>query len=77
MNTIITGTEQMNAHAINSPQRVISLKELLNIVSPTARVLIESVFVTIKGHMKLFQVVTKVNTESVARAGVAHGSAIL
>jgi hypothetical protein len=36
-----------------------------------------SVFVTIKGHMKLFQVVTKVNTDNVAIAGMAQGRAIL
>ena len=31
-NTIITGIEQIQEHAINSPQRVISLNEPLNIV---------------------------------------------
>ena len=67
----------MQEHAISSPQRVISLNVLLNIVSPTANVLTLSVFVTISGHIKLFQVVTNVNILKVAIAGRAHGSAIL
>ena len=67
----------MQAQAVNSPHMVISLKELLNTVKPTASVRIESVLVTISGHIKLFQAVTKVNTESVAIAGIAHGTAIL
>ena len=66
----------MQAQAINSPQRVISLKEDLKTVSPTVNVRIESVFVTINGHMKLFQVLTKVKIAKVAIAGVAHGIAI-
>ena len=57
--------------------KLISLKEDLKIVSPTARVRIESVFVTIRGHIKLFHVVTNVNTDSVARAGAAQGIATL
>ena len=77
INTVITGIEQMQEQAISSPQRVISLKELLNIVRPTARVLMLSVFVTIRGHIKLFQVVTNVNMLSVAIAGSAQGIAIL
>ena len=69
--------EQIVEQAISSPHKVISLKELLNTVSPTASVRIDSVFVTISGHIKLFQAETKVNTERVAIAGSAQGSAIL
>lgn len=67
----------MQEHAISSPHIVISLNELLKIVSPTVRVRILSVFVTIKGHIKLFHVVTKVKMLNVAMAGIAQGSAIL
>ena len=74
---MITGIEQIQAHAISSPQRVISLKEPLKIVSPTASVRIDSVLVTISGHIKLFQAVTKVKIANVAIAGVAQGKAIL
>ena len=63
-NKIITGIEQTQEQAISSPHSVISLKELLNIVKPKASVLIESVFVTIKGHIKLFQLVIKVNIDT-------------
>ena len=76
-NTKITGIEQIQAQAISSPHIVISLNEPLKIVKPTARVRLLSVLVTIKGHIKLFHVVTKVNIESVAMAGTAQGSAIL
>lgn len=67
----------MQAQAINSPHIVISLNELLKMVNPTAKVRMLSVFVTIKGHIKLFQVVTKVNMLRVAIAGIAQGRAIL
>ena len=67
----------MQAQAINSPHIVISLNEPLNIVNPTAKVLMLSVFVTIKGHIKLFHVVTNVNTARVASAGIAQGNATL
>ena len=67
----------MQAQAISSPHMVISLKDPLNMVSPTAKVRMLSVLVTIKGHMKLFQVVTNVKIDRVAIAGAAHGSAIL
>ena len=73
----MTGIEQIQEQAINSPQRVTSLKEPLNIVSPTASVRIESVFVTINGHIKLFQVITNVKIAKVATAGIAQGRAIL
>ena len=73
----MTGIVQMQEHAMSSPHRVISLKEPLNIVSPTASVLIESVFVTIKGHIKLFHAATNVKTAKVAIAGIAQGSATL
>ena len=68
---IITGMEQMQEQAISSPHMVISLNELLNTVNPTASVLIASVLVAIKGHIKLFQVVTKVKILRVAIAGSA------
>ena len=67
----------MQAQAINSPHIVISLNELLKIVNPTAKVRMLSVFVTIKGHIKLFQVVTNVKIASVATVGSANGNAIL
>ena len=66
-------TEQAN----KSPHRVISLKLPLNIASPTGNVLIDSEFVTISGHIKLFQLVTNVNIASVAITGSASGNAIL
>lgn len=67
----------MHEHAINSPHRVISLKELLNTVSPTAKVRMLSVLVTISGHIKLFHALTKVKIPNVATAGMAQGNAIL
>ena len=73
----MTGIEHMQEQAISSPQRVTSLNELLNIVKPTANVLIFSLFVTIKGHIKLFHVVTNVKILNVAIAGNAQGNAIL
>ena len=76
-NTIITGIEQMQEQAISSPHRVNSLNVPLNTLNPTASVRILSVFVTINGQTKLFQVVTKVNIDNVANAGAAQGSATL
>ena len=76
-NTMITGIEQIQEQAINSPQSVSSRREPLNILKPTANVLILSVLVTISGHIKLFQLVTNVNTARVAIAGIAHGKATL
>ena len=70
-NTTITGIEHTQAQAESSPHIVISLKELLKTAKPTVNVRIESVFVAIKGHKKLFQVVIKVKTASVATAGIA------
>ena len=67
----------MQEHAISSAQRVISLNDDLKTVNPTAKVRIESVLVTINGHIKLFHVVTKVNMLSVTIAGIAQGNAIL
>ena len=67
----------MHEQAMSSPQSVISLNEPLKMLSPTANVLILSVFVTIKGHMKLFHVVTNVKIANVAIAGMAQGRAIL
>ena len=76
-NTPITGIVQIAEHASKSPQRVISRKLPLNIASPTGNVRIDSVFVTISGHRKLFQVVTNVNIPRVAIAGRASGKIIL
>ena len=76
-NTAITGIVQITEQASRSPHSVISLKLPLKIASPTGRVRILSVFVTIKGHIKLFQVDTKVNIARVAIAGRASGIAIL
>lgn len=73
----MTGIEQMQEHAINSPHIVISLNEPLKIVSPTVKVRMLSVLVTISGHIKLFQVVTNVKMLKVAIAGMAQGKAIL
>ena len=67
----MVGIMQIQEHAISSPHKTISLKEPLNIAKPTANVRIESVFVTINGQMKLFQVVTKVKIAKVAIAGFA------
>ena len=67
----------MQEHAMSSPQRVISLKDDLKTVKPTASVRIESVLVTINGHIKLFQAVTKVKMDKVTIAGSAQGKAIL
>ena len=67
----------MTEHASKSPQRVISLKLPLNIASPTGKVLIDSEFVIINGHIKLFHDETNVNIASVATVGKAKGKAIL
>jgi hypothetical protein len=76
-NTPTTGIVQITEHASKSPHKISSLKLPLNIAKPTGKVLIDSVFVTINGHIKLFQVVTNVNIESVAIAGIDNGKAIL
>lgn len=68
---------QITEHANKSPHKVISLKLPLKIAKPTGNVLIDSLFVTINGHIKLFQLVTNVNIESVATTGIARGKAIL
>ena len=73
INTIMTGIEQMQEQAMSSPHSLISLKARLKTVRPTASVRILSVFVTIRGHIKLFQVVTNVNILRVAIAGMAQG----
>ena len=69
--------QHITEYAINCPHWVISLKLPLKFASPIGSVLIESELVMINGHMKLFQVVIKVKIESVTRAGIARGSAIL
>ena len=76
-NTPTTGIVQITEHANNSPQRVISLKLPLKIANPTGSVLIPSELVTIKGHIKLFQLETNVKIERVATTGNANGRAIL
>ena len=73
----MTGNVQITEQASRSPHRVISLKLPLNIANPTGKVLMLSVFVTIKGHIKLFQLETNVKIASVATAGIASGNAIL
>ena len=73
----MTGIEQIQEQAINSPHIVISLNEPLKIVSPTVKVRMLSVLVTISGHIKLFQVVTNVKIARVATVGRANGNAIL
>lgn len=45
--------------------------------SPTGKVRMLSEFVIINGHIKLFQVVTKVKIARVTTTGSASGSAIL
>ena len=76
-NTPTTGNVQITEQANKSPHKVISLKLPLNIAKPTGKVLMLSVLVTIKGHMKLFQQDTNVNIESVTTAGNAKGIATL
>ena len=73
----ITGIVHTTEQASNSPQRVISLKLPLNAAKATGNVLIESVFVTIKGHIKLFHVVTNVKIARVTHAGRASGRSTL
>ena len=67
----------MTEKAQRAPQSVISLKLPLKLASAKGNVLIESELVTIKGHIKLFQVVIKVKIANVIKAGSAKGSAIL
>ena len=62
----MTGIVQIVEHASKSPHIVISRKLPLNIASPTGSVRIDSVFVMISGHKKLFHVVMNVNIPSVA-----------
>ena len=75
--TPITGNAQMTEHANKSPHNVISLKLPLNIAKPTGKVLILSVLVTINGHIKLFQLDTKVKIDKVTMAGNTRGKATL
>lgn len=76
-NTPITGIVHITEQARSSPHKVISLKLPLYIASPTGKVRMLSEFVTIKGHIKLFQFVTNVKIASVATVGSASGNAIL
>ena len=69
--------QQITQYAVSSPHKVISLKLPLKFASPTGRVLIASEFVTIKGHIKLFQLEIKVNIASVEIVGKESGNAIL
>ena len=50
---------------------------VLKLAKPKGNVLIASELVTIKGHIKLFQVVINVKIASVTTAGIANGKAIL
>src|SRR5574344_317682 len=76
-NIKIVGIVQITAQASKSPQTVISLKLPLKTASPTGSVLIESEFVTIKGHIKLFQLEMNVKMDNVAIIGKARGIEIL
>ena len=76
-NTKIAGIVVITAHAISCPHSIVSLKLPLKDASATGKVLMLSEFVTIKGHMKPFQVVINVNIARVAIAGSANGNAIL
>ena len=73
----MVGIVQIRAHANKSPQAVISLKLPLKMASPTGKVLIDSEFVTINGHIKLFQLEMKVKIDNVAIVGRESGMAIL
>ena len=73
----ITGIVHITEHANKSPHIVISLKLPLKIASPTGSVRMLSEFVMIKGHIKLFQVVTNVKIVRVTTAGNASGKPIL
>ena len=75
--TIIVGMVQITAQASKSPQFVISLKLPLKMASPTGKVRMLSEFVTINGHMKLFQLDINVKIDNVAIVGSAIGKAIL
>ena len=76
-NTPITGKVQITEHASKSPQSVISLKLPLKIANPTGRVRMLSVFVTINGHIKLFQLDTNVKIAKVEITGIASGKITL
>ena len=76
-NNKITGIQQITEYDISLPHSVISLKLPLKLAKPMGKVLIESELVIIKGHIKLFQVVIKVNIPSVIIAGIARSNAIL
>lgn len=76
-NINITGADSTIEPAHKSPHRTISLKLLLNWDSAMGSVVISGEFVTINGHIKLFQVVIKVNNPNVTTALTDIGSAIL
>ena len=73
----ITGKDKITEQAVKSPHIIVSRKELLNCDSATGSVVISGEFVTIKGHIKLFQVVINVNNPRVITAGRDRGNAIL
>ena len=73
----MTGIVHITEQAKSSHHCVISRKLPLYIASPTGKVRIPSEFVTIKGHIKLFQVLTNVKIAKVATVGRASGKAIL
>ena len=74
---IITGKDKITEQAVKSPHIIVSLKELLNCESATGSVVMSTEFVTIKGHIKLFQAVINVNSPRVITAGSDKGNAIL
>lgn len=76
-NIKMVGIVQMTAQASKSPQLIISLKLPLKMASPRGKVRIESEFVTINGHMKLFQLDINVKIDKVAIVGKESGKAIL
>ena len=74
---MITGKDNMTEHAVKSPHSMVSLKLLLNCDNATGKVVISVEFVTINGHIKLFQLDTKVKIASVEITGIASGKITL
>lgn len=77
MKIIIVGIPQITEQASKSPHRVTSLKLPFSAARPTGKVLIESEFVIISGHIKLFQLLTNVKIDRAAIVGRDNGKAIL
>ena len=76
-NIKITGIDKITEQAVKSPHIIISLKLPLNCDIATGNVVMDSEFVTINGHIKLFHVVMNVKSANVTTAGVESGNAIL